>query len=104
MNKSEIEIAKSLPRYLPKNPLLRGLPQHLKEPENYEKIMKAIMDAGATRCSHAEMHEMANCLKCARAALNRSEMMRKLGFSNGKQYLEWRKVHEQIRKKREKLQ
>lgn len=91
------EQALALPRKLPSNPLLDTIPNYLKDPANYEKICKAILDAGATPHSHSEVIQWAGCKTCQRKEWDRKEMMKRLGFQSGKQYLLWKKIHEQIR-------
>lgn len=88
-----------LPRYLPKNPILQGMPEHLKDPANYEKIRKAILNAGATPHSHSEVLQWSGCKTCQRKQWDRKEMMKKLGFKNGQQYLLWCRIHEQIKER-----
>ena len=84
------------PKKLPKNNI-SSLPRHLKDPANYEKIMKALYEAGASTCDHTEVLEWGGCLKCQRKQWDRKEMMARLGFQNGQQYLQWRRIHERIR-------
>ena len=86
-----------VPRYMPQHPLLRNLPKHLKDPANYEKIQRAIFKAGASTCGHGEVGEWATCKKCQRKQWDRKEVMERLGFVSGQQYLMWRRVHERIR-------
>lgn len=92
----EEEIPKNLPRMLPKKNLLASLPKYLKDPANYLKIRKALFEAGASTCDHAEVIEWAGCLKCQRKQWDRKETMRRLGFQNGRQYLLWARTHERI--------
>lgn len=93
----EEDIAKKLPARLPRNRLLDSLPYYLKDPANYEKIRKAIFEAGASTCDHAEVIEWAGCMKCQRKQWDRKETMARLGFQNGQQYLMWARTHERIR-------
>lgn len=90
------EKAKQLPKKL-SNPKLVDLPPYLKDYRNFEKIQKALYDAGGSRCdSHNEVFEWANCKKCERRQWERKELMQKLGFANGAQYIEWVKVQRRI--------
>ena len=73
------------------------LPAYLKDPANYEKIQLALLNAGATKHSHADVESWAKCATCQRAEWNRKEMMLKLGFKSGKQYLAWKKIHDEIK-------
>lgn len=93
----------TFPTYVP-NPLLADLPAYLKDPENYDKVRLAILDAGATRHSHGDIAEWAACKTCQRKAWERKEMMKKLGFTSGAQYMAWHKViNAMISKKRDAL-
>lgn len=85
------EEAKLLPRSVP-NPFTAGLPDYLKDPDNYDKVRKAILDAGATRHSHGDPMVWAACKTCQKAAWSRKETMKKLGFQNAQQYLAWQKI------------
>jgi hypothetical protein len=82
---------KVFPKYTP-NPLLRGLPQYLKDPKNYKKIQKTTINALAGTHSHGEIMEWAECFVCQKRFAERSGVMKKLGFQSPAQYLEWSKV------------
>lgn len=90
------DVAKELPKTLPKVSVFLGMPNYLKEPKNYAKIMKAIYEAGNSKCSHSEIFEYSICKKCEQSRRNRVTMMRKLGFRDGQQYLSWRRVMENL--------
>lgn len=77
-------------------PVLAGLPQHLKDPEIYPKIQKALLETLASSHSHGDMLEWSNCVPCQAKMHEHAELMRKLGFASGAQYMAWRKVHETI--------
>jgi len=94
---SEKSIVSDFPKYLPCNPLFTGMPDYLKKPENFEKVYKTIYEAGVSKCNHSEVLEYATCFKCQIKMKERSGVMKKLGFSSGKQYLEWLKVHSKMR-------
>lgn len=79
--------------------LIASLPEYLKKPENYEKIQRAILDAGATRHSHAEVIDWAGCTHCQRKQLDRLLFMKKLGFVNAAQYKSWQRIHETIKER-----
>lgn len=91
------DIAKELPRTLPKVSQFLGMPKYLKDPRCYEKVMKTIYEAGNSRCSHSDVFEFSQCKKCEGARMNRVLTMRKLGFRDGQQYLAWRRVHDNMR-------
>lgn len=81
------------------HPLLAMLPPHLKDPKNYEKVRKVIVEALAGSCSHAEMVEWASCSKCQTRFHNKREVLKGLGFKNPAQYMMWQKVHTEIRRR-----
>ena len=87
-------------RHFPKvktHSIIENMPAYLKDPANYDKIQKAIIEAGRTPHSHSEVQDWAKCRKCQRALLNRSETMKKLGFKTGTHYMIWCKIHEQMK-------
>src|SRR3990167_4527405 len=88
----------TFPNKLP-YPLTASLPDHLKDPANFEKIQKAIYKTFATKHSHGEMLEWAKCGECSRKMVERRLLLKRFGFKNPAQYMEWRKIHETIRKK-----
>ena len=85
--------------------LLAMIPEHLKDHANFEKIYKAIADAGSSKHSHGELTEWATCVPCQKKAQDRVMMMKSLGFTSKAMYLTWLKVHRQINSlKRDRLQ
>lgn len=90
------EDAAKLPKYNG-NPIFDGMPAYLKDPKNYEKIQKTLLDEIASGHSHSEIIGWYNCVDCQKKVQKRHAMMKKLGFKSPQQYLEWRKVHEKIR-------
>lgn len=90
-------IVSPYPKYLQKDPIFNGMPNYLKDPKNFEKIFKAIYEAGGSTCTHSEVAEYAACFKCQTKLRDRVELMRKLGFRSGQQYLQWVKVHSRIK-------
>lgn len=99
---SDSKIPRDLPdhKHFPKlktHAIVKNMPAHLKDPANYDKIQKAILEAGATRHSHGEIEDWAKCTKCQMALANRSETMKKLGFQTGTHYIIWRRIHEQMK-------
>ena len=81
------------------HPVLASLPDHLKDPANYYKIQKAILEAGSTKHSHGEIGEWAKCKYCQWKEWNRKETILRLGFKNGTQYILWKKTHEEIKRR-----
>lgn len=89
------EDAKKLPKYKV-NPVLEGLPEYLKDPKNYRKIRKALLEELASSHSHSDILEWSGCFNCQQKAMNQEAMKRKLGFKSPAQYLAWRKIMEKI--------
>jgi hypothetical protein len=81
------------------NPLIADLPEHLKNPANYDEIQAKIIASVQTSCTHSDVFEMAKCEKCTKKMLNRRKLLKSLGFKNPRQYMEWRKTHEEIKKR-----
>jgi hypothetical protein len=79
--------------------VLFGLPEYLKDRENYPKIQKALLETLASKHSHGEMSEWYNCVSCQLKMHEHAEMIRGLGFSSPAQYRAWCKVHETIKKR-----
>lgn len=86
----------TFPTYIP-NPLISSLPDYLKDPANYDKVQKALYDAGGTKCSHSDLSEWSACSDCQIAQHTRAELMRRLGFRSGRQYMAWKKTHEYLK-------
>ncbi len=74
------------------NPWYYGLPDYLKDPAHYYKIEKLIYETLASSCSHGEVMEWASCVKCQKRFFERNSVLKHLGFSNPRQYLNWKKV------------
>lgn len=92
MNKPKID-------FKPKtHPLLASLPKYVKDPANFEKINKAIIETVQTTCAHADLDAYAKCAKCTEKMLARRALLKKYGFKNPAQYMAWRKTHEQIKR------
>lgn len=81
------------------DPLVAFLPDHLKNPANYEDIQKKILATLKTKCSHSDMLEMSKCQKCTDMMIRRRKLLKELGFKNPAQYMQWRKIHEKIKEK-----
>lgn len=80
------------------NPYLKGLPEHLKNPANFVPIMKQILETLAVNHSHSELEGYAKCITCTNKMIERRKLLKRLGFKNAKQYLAWKRVHEEISK------
>src|SRR3990167_5515916 len=86
----------NLPRNL-SNPIFAGLPAYLKDPANYEKVQKTVLNALSSGHSHGEVIEWATCIQCQRRFRERGQVLKKLGFRNPAQYMAWKKVHDTIK-------
>lgn len=88
---------KSVPKASKTNPLTAKLSPYLKDPANFEKIQKQILDTFMIGHSHSELIDWSKCKKCTEGMLNRRKILKKLGFKNAQQYYAWRKTHEKIK-------
>jgi len=88
----------TFPKYVP-DPLLASLPDHLKDPKNYEKIRRAVLDTLICPTTHSDVVKMAECPKCTENMLVRRKLLKELGFKSPAQYLAWQKVHETIKER-----
>lgn len=76
--------------------VLAGLPEWLKDHDNYDKVQKALLETLASKHSHSDMVEWAACATCQRKVHDHAEMVRKLGFLSPAQYFAWKKIHQHI--------
>lgn len=86
-----------LPTYIP-NRFTKDLPAYLKDPANYDKIQKVILESFAGKHSHGEVLEWASCPDCQKRFTERAPMLKKLGFKNPAQYFAWKKTMETIQR------
>lgn len=87
-------------RDVPKtHPLVLTMPAHLKDPANYEKIQRCILEALASGHSHGEVLEWAGCAACQQRFTERGDVLKKLGFASPAQYMVWKRIHETIKKR-----
>lgn len=93
MSDSELtpDEAAKLPRRM-KEPITKSLPAYLKDPANYEKIQRALLDTLASGHSHAEILDWHKCRGCQRRVQNHKMMMEHLGFQSPAQYYSWRRI------------
>ena len=99
MNEEQKDITPdTFPKYAP-NPLLASLPPHLKDQANFDKIQRALLETLVCRKTHSDVVKMAECTKCTENMLVRRKLLKELGFQSVAQYMEWRKVHEVIKKR-----
>lgn len=82
------------------NTILAQFPPHLKDPANFEKIQRVVLEALAGNCSHEEMVEWAACSKCQRRfTIDRRNVMAGLGFASPTHYMIWKRIHTEIRQR-----
>jgi len=81
------------------NPLIASLPEYLKNPANFRTVQKQILETILTTCAHGDMMEFAKCPKCTEKMLARRRLLKKLGFKNPGQYMAWKKIHTEIRRR-----
>ena len=92
------EDAAKLPRHQP-DPDLAGLPDWLKDPQNFEYVEKRLMDKLANPCSHSDPQEWGECTSCQDKVKERKKEMERLGFKTPQQYLKWKKTMEIMRER-----
>jgi len=85
-----------LPKKSKLHPLLEILPLHLKDPKNYFRIKKEILDTVLTNCGHDSITKMAECKKCSENMMKRRLLLKRLGFKNPQQYHMWQKIMDEI--------
>lgn len=81
------------------SPIFLGMPEYLKDPKNFEKIQKTVIETLAGKHSHGEVIEWAKCIACQKRFHERRELLKKLGFRGPQQYMAWVKVHTQIKER-----
>lgn len=79
--------------------LLASLPDYLKNPANYLEVQKKILKTVYSNCGHSELLDWSKCSKCTNKMLERRKLLKKLGFKHPAQYMLWRRVHEEIKKR-----
>ncbi len=93
------KLDKPLPKYQP-NPLVASLPEHLKDPANFERIKREIaLTMQGCKKNHGSIAEMALCSTCSDKMKERRLLLKKLGFKNPAQLRLWYKIHYQIQEK-----
>ena len=89
---------KTFPKYKGSS-IFKGLSDYVKNPANFDRIQKSLIQTLATNCSHSEVSDYAKCKKCTQKMLERRKLLKKYGFKNPAQYMAWRKTHEYIKEK-----
>lgn len=72
------------------NPVFKGLPKELKNPEMFDKIEEQL--SLKSDHTHKTVKSFVSCAWCNEQRLKRSAKIVELGFKDYAQYLEWRKI------------
>ena len=85
--------------------ILASLPTYLKDPKNYKKIQRALLETiRGCKKDHSDPFEMSRCNKCTSNMLERHALMGKFGFQSMAQYMSWKKIMDiMVSGKRDKL-
>lgn len=74
------------------NPVFKNFPKHLKDPKIFEETDKRLSDILKIDHEHKTATSYAKCTECQTKRVTRQTEMKKLGFQNIQQYLEWKKI------------
>lgn len=74
------------------DPAFNDLPDALKKPGCYKRVLKKVLEAGETKHKHIELGRWLGCQECQDAFRHKRNVIKELGFSNYQQFLKWRKV------------
>ena len=92
------EAMKYAQKYRKVNPL-DGLPEYLKDPKNFYKINKALLETLSCGKLHSELKHVYTCKKCTENMILRKDLMVQFGFKDAKQYLAWKKTHFELKRR-----
>lgn len=88
MKKLELD---SVPEMQP-HPLFLDLPEHLKDENEFEKIVRELHKVVYSDHTHKTVKGYVKCKSCKKKFDKRSEMIKEYGFTSLEQYLEWKKI------------
>ena len=74
------------------SPLLKGLAGELKDPKCFKAIERQLEDCVKVSHKHKNATDWAKCSQCQLNFVKRRQLMKKLGFKSGIQYLQWKKI------------
>lgn len=77
--------------YIP-DPVFNDLPETLKNPRCYKRVLKKILQAGESDHKHADPSRWLTCQVCQDAFNHKRNVLKEVGFSSYNQFLRWRKV------------
>lgn len=80
-------------------PILKDLPDELKDSECFERIEKKIWLIMKSDHTHRKISAFNKCKKCQAKRVKRNDYIKDVGFKNYEQYLKWRKIMSIIRNK-----
>ena len=78
------------------HPIVSGMAPHLKDPKNYQKIRKVILNSLATKHSHSDISGWAGCSSCQMKFAGKSKLLKDLGFKSVAEYMVWQRIHTTI--------
>lgn len=91
---------KTVRKNLKPNPIFKGMSEYLKDPANFEKVEKKLIEILKSDHTHKTASSYVKCKECNLKRIERQNKMKQEGFKNIKQYLEWKKIHTIIRDKK----
>lgn len=74
------------------NPVFEGLSEELKDPDNFQKIEKKIVNTMVSDHKHANIKQFINCKRCQDKVRKKAETIKKSGFKDFTQYQNWKKI------------
>lgn len=89
MNKLDLT---KVPKNLQPDPIFKGMPSHLKDPKNYKKIEKRLIEILLSDHKHKTASSYVKCKQCQEKREQRAKQMKEIGFKSITQYLTWKKI------------
>lgn len=74
------------------SPILKGLPEKLKDTKCYVEIEKKLRDCLISDHKHDSVKAFVKCKRCKTKLDKRQKLMESFGFKSTEQYLEWKKI------------
>lgn len=81
----------TVPKLKP-NPIFKGMPAKLKDPKNYKEIETKLQRCLISDHKHKTLKTYMKCERCQAKFQKRKVMMKEMGFKDGMQYAEWKKI------------
>ena len=73
-------------------PILKDLPEKLKDPKCFEPIEKKIWLMMKSDHKHRTISGFNKCKRCQAKRKKRNEYIKETGFKNYEQYIKWRRI------------